>query len=75
MIKQANHSINANFLTVTPGVRPAALTANDDQRRVMTPKQAIDNGSDYLVIGRPITAASEPNKALQSIFSDIASSA
>lgn len=43
-----------DFKIVTPGVRPR-WAVNSDQRRVMTPKEAIDNGADYLVIGRPIT--------------------
>ncbi|MCG8346632.1 MAG: orotidine-5'-phosphate decarboxylase [Chloroflexales bacterium] len=49
-------SCGPNFLTVTPGVRPA-WTNTGDQRRVLTPAEAIRTGADYLVIGRPITAA------------------
>lgn len=55
-----------DFLLVTPGVRPkSALT--DDQRRVMTPEQAIGAGADYLVVGRPITEAEDPVEALRMI--------
>ena len=62
------------FLTVTPGVRPAANTvSNDDQRRVMTPSDAIHSGSNFLVIGRPITQADNPLEALQQIHAQIAS--
>ncbi len=57
---------SAGFLLVTPGIRPADA-AVDDQRRVMTPADALAAGADYLVIGRPITAAADPLKALQAI--------
>lgn len=60
----------SEFLTVTPGIRPANATG-DDQRRVMTPKQAIQNGSDYLVIGRPITASPDPLGSLNAILAEI----
>jgi len=63
-LKQA---LGQNFVLVTPGVRPASAAA-DDQRRVMTPAQALEAGSDYLVIGRPITAASDPLQALATIL-------
>lgn len=59
------------FKLVTPGIRPANAAA-DDQRRIVTPAQAIANGSDYLVIGRPITRAADPIKALQAINREIA---
>ena len=54
------------FLLVTPGVRPAT-TALDDQKRVMTPPDAMQAGSSYLVIGRPVTAAPDPLQALKDI--------
>ena len=60
---------NSNLLTITPGIRLKNL--NDDQARVMTPKQAIDNGSDFLVIGRPITAADDIKKSLIEIYDSI----
>jgi orotidine-5'-phosphate decarboxylase len=58
------------FLIVTPGIRPASAALND-QQRVMTPAQAIANGADYLVIGRPITNAPDPASAAQAIASEI----
>lgn len=60
------------FLTVTPGVRPAsANVTNDDQKRVMTPIDAIKAGSNYLVIGRPITQSENPLETLQNINKQI----
>ena len=62
--------LGANFRLVTPGIRPAG-TAVGDQRRVMTPVQALSAGATDLVIGRPITAAADPLVALQQIQFDI----
>lgn len=59
-----------NFLIVTPGVRPDFAT-NDDQRRVMTPRRAVSEGSDYLVIGRPILKAQDRTEALRKIYEEI----
>ncbi|MNN35782.1 Orotidine 5'-phosphate decarboxylase [compost metagenome] len=56
---------------VTPGIRPAG-SAQDDQRRILTPRQALDAGSDYLVIGRPISQAADPAAALAAIAADLA---
>ncbi len=58
------------FLTVTPGVRPAWAAAND-QKRVMTPGEAVAMGGDYLVIGRPITAAPDPVEAVERIVAEM----
>ncbi len=58
------------FCLVTPGIRPADAAA-DDQMRVMTPRAALENGSSYLVIGRPITRADDPLRALQEISQQI----
>jgi orotidine-5'-phosphate decarboxylase len=54
------------FLLVTPGIRPRS-GAQDDQRRVVTPREAVERGADYLVIGRPITRAPDPVAAIESI--------
>tara|TARA_B100001559_G_scaffold118793_1_gene100039 strand:- start:1815 stop:2498 length:684 start_codon:yes stop_codon:yes gene_type:complete len=58
------------FLTVTPGIRPSGSSL-DDQSRVSTPSEAIASGSDYLVIGRPITGSEDPKKALEAIYKEI----
>lgn len=60
-----------DFKLVTPGIRPVGSDAGD-QHRVMTPPQAIAAGSDYLVIGRPITKAADPLAALQAIHQSLA---
>ncbi|OGA24864.1 MAG: orotidine 5'-phosphate decarboxylase [Betaproteobacteria bacterium RIFCSPLOWO2_02_FULL_67_26] len=65
------HQCGKAFCLVTPGVRPADA-APDDQSRVATPRQAITAGSDYLVIGRPITRAPDPLAALRRICDEIA---
>jgi len=62
--------VNSDFLLVTPGVRPSQA-ALGDQLRVMTPSDALKNGADYLVIGRPITAAPNPLQSLQNILTEI----
>jgi orotidine-5'-phosphate decarboxylase len=61
---------SARFCLVTPGVRQAGA-ATDDQRRIMTPGDAMRAGSSYLVVGRPITAASDPSAALESIHAEV----
>jgi len=58
------------FLTVTPGIRPAGSAAGD-QRRIMTPQEAVSIGGDYLVIGRPITQAEDPKQACLDIIASI----
>jgi orotidine-5'-phosphate decarboxylase len=60
----------ADFLIVTPGVRPVFASA-DDQKRVMSPAEAVKGGADYLVIGRPISAAQCPVRAVESIIEEI----
>lgn len=62
--------LGPDFVLVTPGVRPGGAVVGD-QKRVMTPDEAVAAGADYLVIGRPITAASDPMQALAGIERDI----
>ena len=60
-------SLGNEFLLVTPGIRLDVAGNNDDQRRIMTPQQALAAGSSYLVMGRPITQAADPVAVLQQI--------
>ena len=59
-----------SFLTVTPGIRPKDADLND-QSRTSTPYEAIANGSDFLVIGRPITGSEDPTNALENIYKEV----
>lgn len=61
------NTLGNEFLTVTPGIRPEG-SAKDDQHRIMTPEEAISAGSDYLVVGRPITRAANPGAAVADIM-------
>ncbi len=61
----------SDYLLVTPGIRPAGSEV-DDQRRIITPAEAVKAGSDFLVIGRPITKAPDPVAALRAICSELA---
>ena len=58
--------LGASFKLITPGIRPEG-SATNDQKRIMTPVQAIEAGVDYLVIGRPITQSSNPQMVLENI--------
>ncbi|ODC03779.1 orotidine 5'-phosphate decarboxylase [Terasakiispira papahanaumokuakeensis] len=62
--------LGAEFLKVTPGIRPAQSVA-DDQRRVMTPTMAMTAGSTHLVMGRPITRADNPQQALEQVIAEL----
>ena len=61
----------AGKLIVTPGVRPAGSAAND-QKRIATPAEAVRDGADHIVVGRPIWAAADPRNAAQAILADLA---
>ena len=60
-----------DFICLTPGIRPASNAGQDDQRRVMTPAKAVEAGSDFLVVGRPITRAEDPVAAVMGIFEEM----
>ncbi len=63
--------LGSEFIIVTPGVRPSWAKAKGDQKRIMTPKEAIKAGADYIVVGRPIIEAKDPLKAAKRIIKEI----
>ena len=66
-IKYIRKKVGRNFIIITPGIRVSDELKNDDQKRVETPKKALDQGANYLVIGRPITMSKDPLKTLKEI--------
>lgn len=69
-IKKIREACGTNFVILTPGIRPAGADAND-QKRTATPGQAVKDGADYLVVGRPITAAADPVEAAKAILAEM----
>lgn len=69
-VKTIKSNLGIDFLAVTPGVRPQG-DAEQDQKRITTPREAIQAGSDYLVIGRPIVAAQDPHGVFRKIAEEI----
>lgn len=70
-VELIRNNCSPGFLTVTPGIRPAG-SDQGDQRRVLTPEQAVKAGVDYMVIGRPITQAGNPGVACRNILESLA---
>jgi orotidine-5'-phosphate decarboxylase len=69
-VTMLRQSLGSEFKLVTPGVRPSWASA-DDQKRMMTPAQALAAGSDYLVVGRPITRADDPREAARRVLEEM----
>ncbi len=71
-VENIRHKFGKKFLCVTPGIRPSwSSTENDDQKRITTPSMAVESGSDFIVIGRPIRDAFDPAKAAQMTAEEI----
>ncbi len=71
-VGQVKARFGRGFLAITPGIRPAwTLLDNDDQKRVVTPARAVKDGSDYIVIGRPIRDADDPAEAARKVVAEI----
>ena len=68
-IADIREACGADFLIVTPGVRPAEADRGD-QRRVMTPGEAVRAGADYVVVGRPVLSAADPAEAARRIAAE-----
>jgi len=73
-IRAVRRATNPSFLIVVPGIRPSGSAMND-QRRSMTPSEAVRAGADILVVGRPITTASDPAAAARAIAEELAETA
>jgi orotidine-5'-phosphate decarboxylase len=73
-VRQIRRACGRDFLIVVPGIRPISGESKrrDDQARVATPAEAIRAGADYLVVGRPVTAAADPPRAARDIAEEIA---
>jgi len=71
-IARIRRECGRGFLIVTPGVRPAGLSTHDDQKRIMTPEEAMKAGADYLVLGRPIRDAPDPLSAVREVVAEMA---
>jgi orotidine-5'-phosphate decarboxylase len=69
-VQRIKAACGESFVTVTPGIRPYGA-AIGDQARVTTPRQAVELGTDYIVVGRPITAAADPRAALEAIINEM----
>ncbi|MBV8073978.1 MAG: orotidine-5'-phosphate decarboxylase [Candidatus Eremiobacteraeota bacterium] len=69
-VRDLKSFFGTEFKTLTPGVRPPGA-GHGDQKRVMTPREARDAGSDYIVVGRPILEAAEPREAASAILADL----
>ena len=68
--KMLRETLGQDFALVTPGIRPEGSNA-DDQKRIVTPKQAMLDGSTHLVIGRPITQSENPRQTLKDILATL----
>jgi orotidine-5'-phosphate decarboxylase len=71
-VAAVREACGADFVIVTPGIRSAAAVPGDDQKRTLTPAEAIGQGADYLVVGRPILLADDPARTADGIAGDIA---
>ncbi len=70
-IKTLRNALPKDFVLMVPGIRPAGADVGD-QKRVMTPKEAMDAGASHLVVGRPITGAKDPEAAVRDIYASLA---
>ena len=73
-VARIKQEVGRDLIAVTPGIRPAwSVVDQDDQKRIVTPGQAVKNGADYVVIGRPIRDAKDPPQAARQVAEEIAS--
>jgi orotidine-5'-phosphate decarboxylase len=71
-VENVKAELGKDFIVVTPGIRPAwSLVGKDDQKRIITPYQALKKGADYIVVGRPIRTAEKPIEAAKRVLDEI----
>ncbi len=71
-VENVKGELGKDFIVVTPGIRPAwSLVGKDDQKRIITPYQALKKGADYIVVGRPIRTAEKPIEAAKRVLDEI----
>ena len=71
-VEAVKAALGKDFIAVIPGIRPAwSVVGKDDQKRIITPYQAIKRGADYIVVGRPIRASESPIEAAQKVLDEI----
>ena len=63
----------SKLIIITPGIRPASYYKKDDQKRIMSPKKALDLGANYLVVGRAITENKNPKEIAKKIYKELVS--
>ena len=73
-VAMVRRELGRELIVVTPGIRPEwSVVGQDDQKRIVTPKTAVENGADYIVVGRPIRDAKDPADAAKRVAEEIAS--
>jgi len=71
-VYRVKKELGSDFIAVTPGIRPAwSLKGTDDQKRIITPYEAVKRGADYIVVGRPIRTAEKPIEAAQKVLDEL----
>jgi len=71
-VEKVKAELGKDFIVVTPGIRPQwSMVGKDDQKRIITPDQAIKGGADYIVVGRPIRTAEKPIEAAKRLVGEI----
>ena len=71
-VDRVKKELGSDFIAVTPGIRPAwSLKGTDDQKRIITPYEAVKRGADYIVVGRPIRTAEKPIEAAQKVLDEL----
>ncbi|MCK4244143.1 MAG: orotidine-5'-phosphate decarboxylase [Candidatus Omnitrophica bacterium] len=70
-VAEIRKRVGKDFLILCPGIRPSWAKKQEDQKRIVSPKEAIENGASYIIVGRPITAAKNPREATKRILKEI----